>query len=424
MNSTKVFGDITTMRYLLFLFAIGFSHSLCANNAELVIYHDADYTSHSSSAESMAMGFNTALAEVNHQVQGYSLKLIAKDHHGNVKRSKLHMKQFLKDSNALAMLGGLHSPPYITNRNFINENGVLLLVPLAAGGPITRYDAGTNWVYRVSIDDTKAGYRLADFAVNAKACKAPHLLLENTGWGKSNYKTLTQALNQQSDIFPGISWFEWNTKKNAARTILREISELKADCIIFVGNSIEGEVFSRAMISMPTEKRLPIISHWGITGGNFHQIYSNHLHGVLDLSFVQTCFSFISTPPNPLSQQVLQQASKLYPGKIQKGTDITAPPGFIHAYDIGKILLSALNQVTLTGDIQKDRSKIRDALENLNSAVVGLVKTYNPPFTPLNSNNNDGHEALGLDDFCMAHYDSKGLIHVLTNQPQLTNLNQ
>jgi branched-chain amino acid transport system substrate-binding protein len=124
------------------------------------IYHDADYSNHESSALSMMMGLNTALDEVGFQLQGYRLELVPKNHRGNSARSKQHMKEFIEDPDALFILGGLHSPPYIRYRDYINENQVLLLIPWAAGGPITRYDQGLNWVFRLSIDDTKAGYRM------------------------------------------------------------------------------------------------------------------------------------------------------------------------------------------------------------------------------------------------------------------------
>jgi len=52
--------------------------------------------------------------------------------------------------------------PYIKNRGLINKNNIPLLVPWAAGGPITRYPQSDNWVFRLSIDDSKAGIRISE----------------------------------------------------------------------------------------------------------------------------------------------------------------------------------------------------------------------------------------------------------------------
>jgi branched-chain amino acid transport system substrate-binding protein len=378
----------------------------------ITIYHDADYSIHAESAQSMAMGFKTALAEVDNQIQGYDVNLMTKDHRGNSKRSLHHMRQFLDDPTALFVLGGLHSPPYIQNRDFINQNGVLLLVPWAAGGPITRYGEGTNWVFRLSIDDTKAGYRIAEFAVDEKNCRQPHLLLEETPWGKSNFKTLSSAINHRLNQQPGVTWFGWNTKANSARILLREARQKGADCLLFVGNAIEGEQFANAMASLRADQRIPIISHWGITGGDFHARVTPDLRQHLDLHFIQTCFSFMSPRQTTLSNRVLEQAKKLFPGQIEHPGDITAPPGFIHAYDLGRIVIAALEQVELSGDSNSDRIALRNALEQLQQPVEGLVKTYQTPFSAWSAARDDAHEALGLEDFCMARFDDQNRIIV------------
>ena len=405
------------MRYWLVILFLFSPVVLSATTGRtLVVYHDAEYTSHLASAQAMSMGFNTALSEVNHQIQGYSIKLVAKDHRGNAKRSKLHMQQLLADPDALFMLGGLHSPPYIGNRDFINQNGLLLLVPWAAAGPITRYRGGPNWVFRVSIDDSKAGYRIAQFALDVKQCKSPHLLLENTGWGRTNHQTLSEVLKQRNTHESGVTWFEWNTKKNVARIQLREIIRNSSDCIIFVGNSLEGKVYAKAMASLDSDRRLPIISHWGITGGAFNLEYKKYLHNKIDLSFIQTCFSFLNSNLNPLANKVIETATHLYPELLQQPEDLPAPPGFIHAYDLGKIFLAALNQISLTGDMVKDRELLREALEHLKKPVQGLLKIYSPPFSPWSTFNEDAHEALGLEDLCMANFDVDGIIHVIDNE--------
>ena len=287
-----------------------------------------------------------------------------------------------------------------------------MLVPWAAGGPITRYPGETNWVFRLSIDDTKAGYRIAEYAIDHKGCESPHLLLEDTPWGKSNHKTMSSAVMQQLDQQPGVTWFRWNIKANSARILLREARQKGADCLLFVGNAIEGEEFARAMVSLDTEQRMPIISHWGITGGDFHVRVDPELRRDLDLHFIQTCFSFMSPHQTELSRAVLQRSKRLFPAQIEQPGDITAPPGFIHAYDLGRLFIAALSRVELSGDVERDRAALRNALEQLRQPVEGLVKTYRQPFARWSPTQHDAHEALGLDDFCMARFDDRNRIIV------------
>ena len=379
------------------------------------IYHDADYSNHESSALAMMMGLNTALDEVGFQLQGYRLELVPKNHRGNSVRSKQHMKEFIEDPDALFILGGLHSSPYIRYRDYINENQVLLLIPWAAGGPITRYDQGLNWVFRLSIDDTKAGYRMIQYAHDKKSCKTPHLLLEDTPWGKSNFETMSKAMKQYSDVKLSVSWFNWNTKVNSARILLRDIANSGSDCILFVGNSIEGVDIFEAIVSLEESQRLPVVSHWGITGGDFEKHIDAQKREKLDLSFIQTCFSFLGDKDNAIKDSIFDRAKKLYPQALESSVDVSSPAGFVHSYDLGRLFIQAVNEIKLTGDVRIDRVSIRNKLENINTPVEGLLKIYSAPFSAWSTDDQDAHEALGLDDFCMATYDKNGHVVVYPN---------
>lgn len=401
------FSVLTAFLYL-------FICSAFADDKVLRIYHDSDYSSHSSSAESMQMGFMTALDKINNQVGDYKIEFIKKDHRGNVVRSKRTMKAYLDDPSALFILGGLHSPPYIKHRQYINENEILLLVPWAAGSPITRYTEGPNWVFRLSVDDSKAGLRISDFAVNAKQCVSPHLLLENTGWGKSNHKTMTAYFESKLNITPTTTWFNWNTKENAAKVILRKIAQSGNDCLIFVGNATEGAIFMRAITELD-EFDLPILSHWGITGGSFAQNLGNDVLKKLDLHFIQSCFSFSSSPETAFSREVFSHAKSLFPEKLSNYDSLKAPTGFIHAYDLGRLSTTALSQINLGPDMRSNRLQLRNKMEKLHTPVAGLIKTYESPFSSVSPQNLDAHEALGLDDLCMARYSPDGVIEVIQN---------
>ncbi|MFY8350913.1 ABC transporter substrate-binding protein [Pseudoalteromonas sp. SSM20] len=376
------------------------------------IYHDSDYSTHGQSANAMKMGFMTALAQQQANFENIEFNFIEKDHRGNSNRSLRHMKQFLADPNALFVLGGLHSPPYIKYKKFISQNEILLLVPWAAGGPITRHAEPDNWVFRLSVDDTKAGYRIVSYAQQQLNCQRPHMLLEQTPWGKSNFATMSKALAQQGEA--NVTWFSWNTKLNKAKIMLRDIASSKADCLLFVGNAVEGKQFVEAMASLPSSIRMPIISHWGITGGDFFNNVKQYLKKDVDLSFIQSCFS-LRDAQSELANQATKNAKILFPEQFKNAATLPAPAGFIHAYDLANVLLNALANIPLNHDIKTTRALLHQQLENLQKPVKGLIKTYQQPFTVWSSDSPDAHEALGLEDLCMAKYMPDGGINVFEN---------
>lgn len=378
--------------------------SVADDDKVLRLYHDADWSNHIESAESIWRGVEVALSEVDHNIQGYRIELVKKNHSGNVVRSLRNIKSFIEDKKALAVISGIHSPPLIKNRQFINEQKILTLVPWAAGGPITRHPSPENWVFRLSVDDTKAGGVLVNYALDNKACNKPHLLLENSPWGKSNLQNMTTALMRRNYPEPSVTRFSWGIKAYTASSILQDIVTQDADCILLVANALEGSVFANAMSVLESSKRLPIISHWGITAGDFHEKVNASTRKMIDLSFIQSCFSFNQEPLSIKGREVLQRAQNIFSDDIKTPQDIRSPVGFIHAYDLTRLLLAALQNVVLVDDMAENRTGIRVALESIKQPVEGLVKVYKQPFGVYSESNKDAHEALGGQDYCMAYY--------------------
>lgn len=371
--------------------------------ATLKIYISADRTGAKESGISIEQGVRTALSILHNKLANEEVELVLLDHRGSTPRFKKHLKQFLNDEKALVMYSGLHSPPLLSQKKFINENKIPMLDPWAAAGPITRYNSAENYIFRVSIDDSKAGEIIAKNAILKEKFSQPFLLLENTGWGKSNKKTMGKALKSLDIPSVKSKFFNWNIGKNEAKIILHNIINSKADVIFFVGNSPEGKTFIKAMSEFPKESRIPIRSHWGITGGDFPSVINNSIREKIDLQFIQTSFSFINKPLDNHATKVFKELQKLYPN-IKTYKDLKAPVGFIHAYDATLILNEAMNNIALSNNIQQNRQNLKKALESINNPVEGLIKIYHKPFSVFSKDNLDAHEALGSEDFVMGKY--------------------
>ncbi|MBU2881205.1 ABC transporter substrate-binding protein [Psychrosphaera sp. B3R10] len=403
------------MKLSTYLFMLVFFSSLSVASPikTYKIYHDADYSINRDAALAMKIGLLTALSEFDSEPLGYRLEIVEKNHRGNANRSFSHFKQFEKDDDALFVLGGVHSPPYIQHREYINQSRIPLLIPWAAGGPITRYPSDNNWVFRLSIDDSIAGQRIGEYAIGQLQCKKPHLFLEDTQWGKSNYKTISEYLDGK--VTYGISWFGWNTKQNTANIEIRNAVVGGSDCIILVSNYTESKHFLKAMALLPKADRVPIVSHWGLTGGDAEELMTKQIKENVTLSFIQSCFGFSGGWQTPFSLDVHARVKKMFPAAIGKKDEVKAQAGFVHAYDLGRIVTQALQQITMTDDMPSNRDKFKSALESIERPIRGLIKEYNKPFTQWRQTKTDAHEALKLENFCMAEFDQFNRIMVLPN---------
>ena len=172
---------------------------------------------------------------------------------------------------------------------------------------------------------------------------------------------------------------------------LTRIENAGADVILMVANAPEGAAIVNSMAERPI--RLPIIAHWGITGGYFWQNTKEALKQV-DLKVLQT-FSFL-TRDEALPRTLIQRYAENY--RIGHPGEIFSPVGTAHAYDLIHLLAIAIAKAGTT-----DRSSVRTALEQI-SSYQGLLKHYHPPFTQ------ERHDALDKHDFILATYNDKGYI--------------
>lgn len=361
----------------------------------IIIALDADMSSGSAkSGKAIKRGIELAIDEINSNggVLGKNFKLIIRDHRGNPARGIDNIYEFSKIKNLAAVIGGLHTPVAMAELKIVHEKKLVFLIPWAAGTPVVKNKYDPNYVFRVSVRDEYAGGFLISKAIE-EGYKNPALVLEQTGWGRSNLNSMTKAIAEKNMNTPPVFWFNWGVKN--MDDIINSANQKKADVIMFVGNSPEGTALIKSMAAMPEQKKIPIISHWGITGGNFYNNLKSELKKV-DLEFLQT-YSFLKPVFKEKNSKIINNYVKKYKDADSK-MDILAPVGTAHAYDIVHLLKLAIEK---TGKI--DSAQIRTALENL-PEHKGLLKVYKPAFTPKN------HDALDVNDFKLARFDENGVI--------------
>ncbi len=375
----------------LSLIAIGTANA----NRPIIIGLDADMSSASAMAgQSIQRGALIAIHEINSRggVLGRQLVLETRDHRGSPIRGKDNIEELAKLTDLAAILGGLHTPVALEVLPLIHTDHIPFLIPWAAGTPIVDNGYTPNYVFRVSVRDAFAGKFLVDTALN-NGFRQPGLLLENTGWGRSNLKAMTEAIIERGQQPPSVQWFNWGV--NDLGEEIMALQKDGVDVILLVANPPEGLALVNSMVALPANNRLPIISHWGITGGKFQHIAGKELTEV-DLSFLQT-FNF-ANPPFPKRAEKLFSAYKQLFKEYETSAEIPSAPGLAHAYDLIHLLAKAITKANTT-----DRPAVRNALEEIQSHS-GVMADYAPPFSK------NKHDALGPDSFQIYRYDKLGTI--------------
>jgi len=361
----------------------------------IVIGLDADMSGGAASGgEAIRRGILLAIDEINARggVLGRPLELEVRDHRGNPARGVDNIAAFARTPDLVAVIGGVHTPVALAELDLLHQEEILFLVPWAAGTPIVANGFRPNFVFRVSVRDEFAGGFLID-QVLARGFSRPGLLLERTGWGRSNDKAMQTALQQRDQPAAPVAWFNWG-----ARTLKPQLDALAAsgaDVVLLVSNPREGAVAVRDMAGLADDARLPIVSHWGITGGDFASSVRDDVARI-DLTFLQT-FSFFRPPFPERAERVLAAyCARFVP--CTGPADVISPVGTAHAYDLTHLLARAIARA---GSI--DRRRVRTAMERLDR-YEGLVRVYDPPFAP------DRHDALTRSDFQLSRFGTDGAI--------------
>lgn len=344
--------------------------------------------------EAIRRGALLAMDEINEAggVLARPLRLVVRDHHGVPARGIDNIIELARTDNLVAIIGGAHTPVALAELKTIHKEEVIYLGPWAAGTPIVDNNYDPNFVFRVSVRDEHAGGFLVD-AARKRGFHRLGLLLWRTGWGRSNRKAMENALAAVGASPAAVQWFN-SGQKNMTREI-EALRKAGADVIMLVATATEGVKIVRTMANLPPDKRLPIISHWGITTADFHAKTADALTKV-DLTFLQT-YSFFDPPRRAIGKKVYTAYCAKF-GGCRSPADVLSPVGTAHAYDLVHLLAKAIETAGAT-----DRRAVQRSLETL-GRHDGLVRRYDPPFTP------GRHDALDATDFHLSRYDSNGAI--------------
>ncbi|WP_282608370.1 ABC transporter substrate-binding protein [Pelagibius sp. Alg239-R121] len=381
---------------LLFAAATFVAGPLTVNaNTPIIVGMDADMSSGASvSGEAIKRGAQIAIDEINARggVLGSQLELRVLDHRGNPARGKDNIEELGETEGVVAVVGGIHTPVALAELDIIHQNELIYLGAWAAGTPVVDNGRDPNYVFRVSVRDQFAGEFLLLAAVD-RGHASPCLLLEETGWGRSSERAFKTAAKKHATGIVDIQWFKWGVSNLSEH--LRLFKERGCDVVMLVANPREGAVAIRSMLSLDKSQRLPIVSHWGITGGDFSAAVGQDFSEI-DLVFLQT-YSFINPTHPERAAQVIESYLTRH-DDVSTVEEIAAPVGTAHAYDLIHLLAMALETAGTT-----DRAKVREALENL-PEYNGLIRDYAPAFTP------ERHDALDASDFSLARFAPNGAI--------------
>ena len=376
------------LRRVGLLVAIGWAGQVLAAGPVLIGL-DAEFGhKNSSSARAVQQGMEIAIEEINQAggvLGGRKLELVLSDNRSITAVAVDNVRELAKKPDLVAVFGGKFSPIYIESLPSVHELGLPLMDPWGSADGITDHSYRPSYTFRLSLKDAWAAPAFVRHAAQKHGASRIGVLLPNTAWGRSNLAALEKAVTGSGVSMVGHRWYNWGD--TSLIKLYQELRGAGAQVLILVANETEGSTLVKEMAALPASERMPIISHWGVTGGDFARMTGTALDQ-LDFSVIQT-YSFIGQN-TAAARRVLGALKRKY--GVPDAESVISPVGVAHAYDLTHLLARAIQKAGST-----DRKKIRDALERL-GPYDGLVQRFERPFTP------ERHDALSARNIFFARY--------------------
>ena len=337
------------------------------------------------SGESITRGMTVAIDEINAKggvLGGKKLVLVRRDDESNPAKGQLAARELIEKEKVAVVFGGIDTPVSMSLINVMSELKTPYMGVWAAGTGITNNNKNPNYMFRVSAVDERVDAGMLKYAQDKFKSKRPGSMLVNNPWGDSNMKGLEKAAAALNITLAGQEKYNVNDIDTTAQ--LTRLKNAGADSIILVGNT---GVAAQVMKSLERMNwNVPVVSHWGISGGRFDELAGPRYK---DVVFVQT-YSFFGKQ-NPVGEKVITELKKRYP-EIKGVNDIVAPVGTANAYDATMLTALAINKAGSTNG-----EKIREAYYEL-PEYKGLIKTYKKPFSA------ESQDALTDRDYIWVHF--------------------
>jgi branched-chain amino acid transport system substrate-binding protein len=385
---------MTTLKRLATAAVIAFAAALPAAAQDVKIGLVAALSGDSAlSGEAITRGLTIAIDEINAKggvFGGRKLVLVRRDDESNPGKGQLAARELIDKEKVAVVFGGIDTPVSMALVGVMHELKTPYMGVWAAGTGITENGRKPNYMFRVSAVDDRVDAGMLKFAQRKYNAKKPGAMLVNNPWGESNLKGLEKASAQLKIPLAGLEKYNANEPDTTAQ--LTRLKNNGADAIVLVGNAGPAANVMKSLDRMGWN--VPVVSHWGISGGRFDELAGPRYK---DVSFVQT-YSFAGKL-NPAGERVLAELKKRVP-TIKGPNDVLAPVGTANAYDAMMLTAMAINKAGST-----DGEKIRAAFYDL-PEYTGIIKTYKKPFSP------GDHDALGDEDYVWVRYEGKSIVPV------------
>ncbi|HAT29389.1 MAG TPA: amino acid ABC transporter substrate-binding protein [Janthinobacterium sp.] len=318
-------------------------------------------------------------------VLGKQLELVELDDEAKPEKASQNM-QSLISKGIVACSCGVNTGVVASYQKDLQAAKIPNLIPASAGTKLTHTFAAApegNYTFRVQASDTLQAEMMVDYAVK-KGYKKIAILSDSTPYGVGGHGDMVKQL--ASHKMTAVSDRTFNLKDTDMTAQLLKAKEAGAQVLLVYGIGPEqGQIASgNAKLGM----NLPLIGSWPNAMDSFISIAGASGDGAVSPQ------TFVEGSPSPAGRDFESAYHHEY-----KRARIVNPTAAAGGHDAIFLIAAAMKQAKST-----DGAKIKEALENLSTPVVGAVATFTKPYTK------NEHEAIKPGMAVMAMWKSGAIV--------------
>jgi branched-chain amino acid transport system substrate-binding protein len=328
----------------------------------------------SSMGVSMRDGVRLAVDEINKSggVIGRQLQVVERDDEAKNERGVQIAQELINKEKVTATVGYINTGVALASQRFFQDAKIPVMNNVATGSVITQQfkDQPDNYIFRNSAHDSIQAPMIVEEAITRRGFKKVAILADSTNYGQLGRADLETALKAKG-ITP-VAVEKFNIKDVDMTAQLLKAKEAGAEAILTYGIGPELAQIANGMTKLGW--KVPMVGSWTLSMANY---IDNAGPGGEGARMPQT---FIQQGDTPKRKAFIDAYLKTFKPKNNR---IDSPVSAAQGYDSIFLLAAAIKQANST-----DGPKIKEALENLNTKVEGVVTTYDKPFTKAD------HEAI------------------------------
>ena len=328
----------------------------------------------SSMGVSMRDGVRLAAKEINSTggVLGRQIELIERDDQADNARGITIAQELVNKEKIVADVGFINTGVALAAQRIYQEAKIPVFNNVATGTVVTRqFDKEpANYIFRNAARDEIQAPMIVTEAIDKRGFKKVAILHDSTNYGELGKTDLMKALTAKG-ITP-VAIEKFNIKDTDMTSQLLKAKEAGAEVILTYAIGPELAQIANGMAKLGWKK--PLIGSWTLSMANFIDTAGKNGEG--------------ARMPQTFIQEANTQKRKAFIDAYlkefkPKNNRIDSPVSAAQGYDSVYLLASAIRQAGST-----DGERIREALENLNEKLVGIVTVYDKPFSKTD------HEAI------------------------------